>query len=75
MVQIEIEQGIITVDNGVYTGPPELQGLFDILSETPVATWEGPEDYAYAVRMAGEQPFKVLVYDDPDSAENNDEIF
>ena len=68
MIRVKIEQGEFEINDGFYTGPSELEELFNIVSQRDVMTWEGPNDYAYAMRMIGEDPYEILEYDEDEPA-------
>lgn len=66
MIKIRCSLGEFEIKDGVYTGPPELEGLFDIVRQRAVSPWEGPNDFAHAMRMVGDDPCEILEYDPQD---------
>ncbi len=71
MIKVKVYFGIFVIRNGIYTGPVELEGLFDIISQRPIEVWEGPEDYALAKRMVDGVDHQILETDFPETGEIN----
>lgn len=66
MIKVKVYFGTFVIRDGAYTGPAELKELFNIVTESPLEVWEGPEDYAIAMRMVDGTEFEILESEFPD---------